>query len=98
MTSCTYSPDAALIAGGKLATVAIFAMADDSMGLACTDGALHLWQTQSNFVRPHRSIEGAHVKGTETGSLVFSLDGHTVMTRGGPGDDTLKRKYVPFQL
>ncbi|RXW24743.1 hypothetical protein EST38_g1124 [Candolleomyces aberdarensis] len=54
------------------------------------DGAIHLWQTQSNFVRPHRTIEGAHVKGSETGSLVFSLDGHTIMTRGGPGDDTLK--------
>lgn len=60
---------------------------------ACTDGAVHLWQTHSNFVRPHRTVEGAHAKGSETGSLTFSLDGHTVMTRGGPGDDTLKRKF-----
>jgi len=34
------------------------------------------------------TIEGAHVKGTETGSIVFSIDGRTVLTRGG--DDTVK--------
>ncbi|KAJ7932643.1 transcription factor [Mycena leptocephala] len=62
---------------------------DGSMiGGACLDGALHIWQTSSNFVRPNLSIEGAHVKGTETGSLVFSVDGRTVLTRGG--DDTVK--------
>ncbi|KAI0374379.1 transcription factor [Pilatotrama ljubarskyi] len=58
------------------------------IGGACMDGALHMWQTKSNFVRPSMSIEGAHAKGTETGSLVFSLDGQTVLTRGG--DDTVK--------
>ena len=36
------------------------------------------------------TIEGAHTKGTETGSMVFSVDGRTVLTRGG--DDTVKRK------
>ena len=36
------------------------------------------------------TIEGAHTKGTETGSLVFSVDGRTVLTRGG--DNTVKRK------
>ncbi|KAJ6519584.1 hypothetical protein C8R45DRAFT_1057985 [Mycena sanguinolenta] len=62
---------------------------DGSMiGASCLDGALHIWQTSSNFVRPNSSIEGAHVKGTETGSLVFSVDGRTVLTRGG--DDTVK--------
>ncbi|KAJ7102169.1 transcription factor [Mycena belliarum] len=62
---------------------------DASMiGGACLDGALHIWQTSSNFVRPNLSIEGAHVKGTETGSFVFSVDGRTVLTRGG--DDTVK--------
>ncbi|KAJ7275281.1 transcription factor [Mycena haematopus] len=62
---------------------------DGSMiGGTCLDGALHIWQTSSNFVRPNSSIEGAHVKGTETGSLVFSVDGRTVLTRGG--DDTVK--------
>ena len=35
------------------------------------------------------TIEGAHTKGTEVGSLVFSVDGRTILTRGG--DDTVKR-------
>ncbi|KAJ6627170.1 hypothetical protein B0H10DRAFT_1941346 [Mycena sp. CBHHK59/15] len=62
---------------------------DASMiGGTCLDGALHIWQTSSNFVRPNMSVEGAHVNGTETGSLVFSVDGRTVLTRGG--DDTVK--------
>ncbi|TFK57426.1 transcription factor [Heliocybe sulcata] len=55
---------------------------------ACLDGAMHIWKTNSNFVRPDMSIEGAHTKTTETGSLVFSVDGRTVLTRGG--DDTVK--------
>jgi WD40 repeat protein len=50
-----------------------------------------MWQSKSNFVRPNLTIEGAHVKGTETGSLTFSVDGKTVLTRGG--DDTVKRWY-----
>ncbi|TCD70036.1 hypothetical protein EIP91_005017, partial [Steccherinum ochraceum] len=58
------------------------------IGGGCVDGALHMWQTKSNFVRPSLTIEGAHAKGTETGSLVFSVDGRTVLTRGG--DDTVK--------
>jgi len=51
-----------------------------------------MWQAKSNFVRPNLSIEGAHKKGTETGSIVFSADGRTVLTRGG--DDTLKCKAL----
>ncbi|KAG6911770.1 hypothetical protein DXG01_000016 [Tephrocybe rancida] len=58
------------------------------IGGACLDGALHMWQTSSNFVRPNMTIEGAHSKGTETGSMTFSVDGRTVLTRGG--DDTVK--------
>ncbi|KAF8807194.1 WD40 repeat-like protein [Phlegmacium glaucopus] len=58
------------------------------IGGACLDGALHMWQTNSNFVRPNMTIENAHTKGTETGSLVFSIDKQTVLTRGG--DDTVK--------
>lgn len=49
-----------------------------------------MWQTKSNYVRPNMTIEGAHTKGTEVGSMVFSVDGRTVMTRGG--DDTVKCK------
>lgn len=37
------------------------------------------------------TIEGAHTKGTEAGSVVFSVDGRTVLTRGG--DDSVKRTY-----
>nr|VWO96630.1 Transcriptional repressor TUP1 [Ganoderma boninense] len=58
------------------------------IGGACLDGALHMWQTKSNFVRPSMTIEGAHAKGSETGSVVFSVNGTTVLTRGG--DDTVK--------
>ncbi|TFY59502.1 hypothetical protein EVJ58_g5737 [Rhodofomes roseus] len=58
------------------------------IGGACWDGALHMWQTKSNFVRPNMTIEGAHTKNTEPGSLVFSVDGRSVLTRGG--DDTVK--------
>lgn len=60
------------------------------------DGALHMWQTKSNFVRPSMTIEGAHTKGSEPGSLVFSVDGQTVLTRGG--DDTVKRKSSTLKL
>lgn len=47
-----------------------------------------MWQSNSNFARPNMTIEGAHTKNSETGSLVFSIDGRTVLTRGG--DDTVK--------
>lgn len=57
--------------------------------LACLDGALHLWKTNSNFVRPDMTVQDAHVKGTETGSLAFSVDGNLILTRGG--DHTVKR-------
>ncbi|TFK23117.1 transcription factor [Coprinopsis marcescibilis] len=60
------------------------------IGAGCTDGTLHMWETKSNFARPRMTIENAHAKGTETGSLVFSIDGRTVLTRGGPGDDSVK--------
>ncbi|KZT36616.1 WD40 repeat-like protein [Sistotremastrum suecicum HHB10207 ss-3] len=55
---------------------------------ACLDGALHLWNANSNFVRPNHSIEGAHQKNSETGSIVFSRDGWTMLTRAS--DDTVK--------
>lgn len=34
------------------------------------------------------TIQEAHVKGTETGSLTFSVDGNSILTRGG--DHTVK--------
>ncbi|KAF9073742.1 transcription factor [Rhodocollybia butyracea] len=77
--SCAYSPDGGMIGGGDPWI---------DIALVCLDGALHMWKTSSNFVRPNLSIEGAHIKGTEAGSLVFSVDGRTVLTRGG--DDTVK--------
>ncbi|KAL4069376.1 WD40-repeat-containing domain protein [Scleroderma citrinum] len=55
---------------------------------ACLDGCLHMWNASSNFVRPNMTVEGAHVKGTEVGSIIFSVDGRTVLTRGG--DETVK--------
>ncbi len=59
--------------------------------LACLDGTLNLWKTNSNFVRPDLAAQGAHAKGTETGSLAFSVDGNAVLTRGG--DHTVKRTF-----
>lgn len=59
--------------------------------LACLDGTLHLWKTNSNFVRPDITTQEAHVRGTETGSLSFSVDGNTILTRGG--DHTVKRTF-----
>lgn len=64
------------------------------IGGACSDGAVHVWKTGSNFVRPEMTVENAHAKGSETGSLVFSVDGRTILTRGGGGDDTVKRACV----
>ncbi|KAH7104634.1 transcription factor [Auriculariales sp. MPI-PUGE-AT-0066] len=58
------------------------------IGGTCLDGALHMWNSNSNFVRPKLTVDGAHIKGTDTGSLCFAMDGRTVVTRGG--DDSLK--------
>ncbi|OCF37033.1 transcription factor [Kwoniella heveanensis BCC8398] len=55
---------------------------------ACLDGALHIWNTSSNFARPNYSNETAHAKNTETTGVVFARDGRRVATRGG--DDTVK--------
>lgn len=57
---------------------------------ACLDGALHVWATNSNFSRPNYSVEGAHTCNTETSGLAWSLDNHTIATRGGQGDDTVR--------
>ncbi|KAI0048424.1 hypothetical protein FA95DRAFT_1582219 [Auriscalpium vulgare] len=68
VTTCVYSPDGRGISQeGPTA---------EKTHLACLDGALHL-------VRPNMTVQAAHTKGTETGSLGFSVDGHTIPTRGG---------------
>jgi len=90
VTSCAYSPDGNLIGGGAPYLLVHLSHFVESLSpsIACLDGALHMWQTTSNFVRPNMTIENAHLKGTETGSVVFSVDRRTVLTRGG--DDTVK--------
>ncbi len=50
------------------------------IGGTCLDGALHMWNSSSNFVRPNLSIEGAHIKGTDPGSVTFAMDGRPVIT------------------
>lgn len=100
VTACNYSPDGNLIGGGELRcfllpqAVKVLIISRVELAVACLDGALHMWQTSSNFVRPNLTIENAHLKGTETGSLVFSVDRQTVLTRGG--DDTVKRRCFVY--
>jgi len=54
----------------------------------CSDGSLQMWQARGPFARPDQMIRDAHTPGTEASSIQFSLDGFTMLTRGG--DDTLK--------
>ena len=97
VTTCAYSYDGNLIGGGEFSefcsdrnfSLTGYHLRGPFLLLACLDGAIHMWQANSNLVRPNMSIEGAHAKGVETGSIVFSVDGRTVLTRGG--DDTVKR-------
>lgn len=87
VTACGYSPDGRYIAGGAPRYRVVHLIL--TISIACLDGTLHLWKTNSNFVRPDMTMQTAHVKGTETGSLTFSVDGNTILTRGG--DHTVKR-------
>lgn len=59
---------------------------------AFQDGSLHLWPSNGPFLRPSFSIPEAHQKSTETSSILFSRDGHTMVSRGG--DDTVKGKVA----
>lgn len=69
-------------------TAAAYSPDGKTIGAAGLDGALHLWSTSSNYARPSYTLEGAHVKNTETSGITFSMDNHTFATRGG--DDTVK--------
>jgi WD40 repeat protein len=55
---------------------------------ACQDGSIQIWKATGPFTRPDQHIREAHVPGTETSCILFSFDGHTMVTRGG--DDTMK--------
>lgn len=65
-----------------------------TLAAACADGALHLWTMGSagsgSYSKPNATVLQAHKPGTETSSIVFSRDGRTLATRGGPGDDSVK--------
>lgn len=91
VTACGYSPDGRYIAGGTSASTSRSQLPMLTNPQACLDGTLNLWKTNSNFVRPDLTAQGAHVKGMEIGSLVFSVDGNTVLTRGG--DHTVKCRF-----
>lgn len=91
VTTCGYSPDGRYIAGGQSRCHGTHSILTPQICLACLDGTLHLWKTNSNFVRPDITTQYAHEKGTETGSLAFSVDGNTILTRGG--DHTVKRTF-----
>lgn len=58
---------------------------------AYQDGTIQIWSTKGNQLRPAISIPDAHMKTTETSSVIFSRDNHTMVTRGG--DDSVKCKF-----
>jgi WD40 repeat protein len=96
VTACAYSFDAKTIAGGEWSRISrascrirLDAMLDL---VACEDGTLHLWATNSNMSRPSTSCDNAHQKYTETSGIVFAKDGRHLATRGG--DDTVKRELL----
>ncbi|PWN24628.1 WD40 repeat-like protein, partial [Jaminaea rosea] len=66
-----------------------------TLAAACADGAIHIWtmatsSSASSYSKPNATVLQAHKPGTETSRIVFSRDGRTLATRGGPGDDTVK--------
>lgn len=71
-------------------TQAAYSQDGKHIAAACSDGALYMWGTNSNFARPTATIEGAHPHGSGASGLVWSADGRTLATRGGEGDDTVK--------
>ena len=71
-------------------TKAKFSPDGRNIAATCHDGAIHVWATNTNFATPNASVEGAHMRNTDTSGLAWSLDNHTLATRGGPSDDTVK--------
>ncbi|KAF9166099.1 hypothetical protein DFQ26_008688 [Actinomortierella ambigua] len=52
------------------------------------DGTILLYSHDGPFTRPAHTLENAHMKGSETSSIVFSRDSQLMVSRGG--DDTVK--------
>lgn len=78
--------------GGRSAATALTYSHDGKLiAGAFQDGTINLWGADGPFVRASISIPEAHMKQTETSSLVFSRDNHTLVSRGG--DDSVKCKY-----
>lgn len=75
---------------GKKTQVSAMAYSPDGGQLAATgvDGSLQIYRTSGSFSRPEIVCWDAHHPGTETSCIKYSIDGDTVVTRGG--DDTLK--------
>lgn len=69
-------------------THAVFNKDSSMIAVATIDGSLSLYPTKGPFVRAKLSNKTAHVKGTETSCLKFSIDGNRILSRGG--DDTVK--------
>ena len=83
--------------GGRTVVTATAYSKDGKMiAGACQDGTLNVWASNGPFTRAVHSLENAHVNGTETSSVVFSMDNHTFVTRGG--DDTVKGMYGDYMF
>ncbi|KAG0231373.1 hypothetical protein BGW42_000269, partial [Actinomortierella wolfii] len=52
------------------------------------DGTILLYPHDGPHIRPVHTLEDAHMKGSETSSIVFSKDSQLMVSRGG--DDTVK--------
>lgn len=64
--------------------------AKNMIAATALDGSLLLWGGNGPFTRPAVEVRNAHAADTWTSSLVFSGDGRLLVTKGGPGDDTIK--------
>ena len=81
------------VARGIGVTATAFSKDGKTIAAAFSDGSLHLFKS-SKSARDYReslTLNAAHEKGSETSSCLFSNDGHSLFTRGGPGDHTLKQ-------